>query len=58
MGDVHRTQVLSNVGGQLHLVLDNMPGALVYTDAELRLVVCNDRFKEMYWVPQELLQPG
>lgn len=35
-----------------------MPGALVYTDADLNIVVCNDRFAEMYPVPRELLQPG
>jgi len=58
MGEVRRAQVPTNVDGQLHLVLDNMPGALVYTDAELRVVVCNERFREMYSVPQELLQPG
>ncbi|HUH92106.1 MAG TPA: PAS-domain containing protein [Casimicrobiaceae bacterium] len=40
---------------QLLLVLDNMPGAFVYTDDDLRIVVCNDRFKEMYIVPHELL---
>ena len=38
--------------------LDNMPGALVYTDEELAIVVCNQRFREMYPVPAELLQPG
>jgi PAS domain-containing protein len=54
MADRHPT----DVDGQLHLVLDNMPGALVYTDADLRIVVCNNRFKEMYKVPPELLQPG
>jgi class 3 adenylate cyclase/PAS domain-containing protein len=48
----------TDVDGQLHVVLDNMPGALVYTDDDLRIVVCNNRFKEMYIVPQELLQPG
>ena len=48
----------TDVNGQLHVVLDNMPGALVYTDDDLRIVVCNNRFKEMYTVPQELLQPG
>jgi len=41
----------TEVGGQLHLVLDNMPGALVYTDSDLRIVLCNNRFKEMYIVP-------
>jgi len=44
--------------GQLHVALDNMPGALVYTDRNLDIVFCNDRFREMYIVPAELLQPG
>jgi PAS domain-containing protein len=43
---------------ELHVALDNMPGALIYTDDSLRIVFCNDRFKEMYIVPPELLQPG
>jgi adenylate cyclase len=43
---------------QLHVALDNMPGALVYTDDVLNVVFCNERFKEMYRVPGELLQPG
>ncbi len=51
-------QYPTEVDGQLHLVLDNMPGALVYTDSDLRIVLCNNRFREMYAVPQGLLQPG
>ena len=51
-------QDLADGEAQLHVALDNMPGALAYTDDDLRIVVCNDRFKEMYIVPQELLQPG
>jgi class 3 adenylate cyclase/PAS domain-containing protein len=43
---------------QLHVALDNMPGALVYTDEDLNIVVCNERFKEMYRAPRELLQQG
>jgi class 3 adenylate cyclase/PAS domain-containing protein len=43
---------------QLHLALDNMPGALVYTDANLDIVTRNDRITEMYPVPNELLDPG
>ena len=43
---------------QLHVALDNMPGALVYTDDDLKIVFCNNRFKEMYPVPQELLESG
>ncbi|MBP8296529.1 MAG: PAS-domain containing protein [Burkholderiales bacterium] len=51
-------QELADREAQLHVALDNMPGALAYTDADLKIVVCNNRFKEMYIVPQELLQPG
>ncbi len=43
---------------QLHVALDNMPGALVYTDEDFNIVICNERFKEMYRAPRELLQPG
>jgi len=43
---------------ELHVSLDNMPGALVHTDARLNIVVCNDRFAEMYPVPRELLERG
>jgi class 3 adenylate cyclase len=43
---------------QLQVVLDNMPGALVYTDDDLNIVLCNDRFREMYKAPSDLLLPG
>src|SRR5687767_9518392 len=43
---------------QLRVALDNMPGALVYTDAAHAIVFCNDRFREMYVVPPALLTPG
>jgi PAS domain S-box-containing protein len=43
---------------QLQAALDNMPGALVYTDEHLNIVLCNDRFKDMYGAPKELLRPG
>ena len=49
---------LTQKEAQLHVALDNMPGALVYTDEELNIVFCNDRFAEMYPVPKELLEPG
>jgi class 3 adenylate cyclase len=51
-------QNLARKEAQLHVALDNMPGALAYTDENLNFVFCNDRFKEMYIVPQDLLQPG
>ena len=51
-------QDLADSEAQLHVALDNLPGALAYTDDKLNIVFCNDRFKEMYVVPLELLQPG
>ncbi len=51
-------QDLARHEAQLHVALDNMPGALVYTDDDLKIVFCNNRFKEMYPVPQELLESG
>ena len=43
---------------QLQVALDNMPGALAYTDEALNVVVHNQRFAEMYPAPPELLAPG
>jgi class 3 adenylate cyclase/PAS domain-containing protein len=51
-------QSLTRKEAQLHVSLDNMPGALVYTDDDLNIIVCNNRFAEMYPVPKELLEPG
>jgi PAS domain-containing protein len=51
-------RALAQKEAQLQVALDNLPGALAYTDDNLNIVVCNERFKEMYIVPQELLQPG
>jgi adenylate cyclase len=48
----------SAVEAQLHIALDNLPGALVYTDEDLNIVLCNERFKEMYPAPKALLEPG
>jgi PAS domain S-box-containing protein len=43
---------------QLRIALENIPGALVYTDEALNIVICNDRFAQIYQVPKELLLPG
>ncbi len=51
-------EAVAHKEAQLKVALDNMPGALVYTDDDLNIVVCNDRFADMYPVPPELLQPG
>ncbi len=49
---------LARKEAELHVALDNMPGALVFTDEDLNVVFCNDRFAEMYPIPRELLQRG
>ncbi len=51
-------QDLADKEAQLHVALENLPGALAYTDDDLNIVICNERFKEMYIAPAELLQPG
>ena len=51
-------QALAENEARFHLALDNMPGALVFTDSDLNIVICNDRFREMYQAPEELLRPG
>ena len=51
-------QQLAQKEAQFHVALDNMPGALVYTDNDMNIVVCNRRFREMYPAPGELLEPG
>src|SRR5262245_19744224 len=43
---------------QLAVALNNMPGALAYTDDDLNIVFCNERLREMYLAPAALLQPG
>ena len=49
---------LAEKEAQLRLALDHMPGALVYTDKDLNIVLCNERHSEMYQAQREMLQPG
>jgi len=49
---------LARKEAELGVALDNMPGALAYTNADLDIVVCNRRFADMYPVPKSLLEPG
>ena len=51
-------EALAEKEAHIRLIFDNMPGAVVYTDEELNIVVCNDRFADIYQAPRELLQPG
>lgn len=43
---------------QLDLALNNMAQGLSMYDAEGRLVMCNDRYRELYELPERLVRPG
>ena len=51
-------QALAEKEAHLRVALDNMPGLLVYTDEDLNIVLCNERFSELYQAQREMLQPG
>ena len=42
----------------LHTVLNNMSQGVLLFDSELKLVICNQRYIEMYGLSQEVVQPG
>ena len=42
----------------LHTVLDNMSQAVLLFDSEQRLILCNQRYIDMYRLPLESVQPG
>jgi diguanylate cyclase (GGDEF)-like protein len=44
--------------GRLQAAVSNMPIGLAMYDAERRLIICNDRYSEMYRLPRELTAPG
>lgn len=43
---------------QLRLMMENVPGALVYTDADMDIVFCSSQLAKIYNVPAYLLEPG
>jgi len=43
---------------QRDTALNNMSQGLVMFDPEARLVVCNDRYRQLYNLPPDLLKPG
>lgn len=59
--DDHRSvefDALSIENRMLHAVLDHFPGGLLLYDHNLRLVLCNDRQKEMLEYPPALFEYG
>ena len=56
--EIATKQELAEKEAQFRIALDSMPGLLVYTDEDLNVVLCNERFSEMYQAQREMLQPG
>jgi PAS domain-containing protein len=53
-----QTGRLSDKGQLLELALNNMTQGVVMFDAKARLVVCNDRYLEIYDLPPNIVKPG
>src|SRR5439155_18409200 len=49
---------LERLNLQLDAAINNMPLGLSMFDAQDRLLVCNQRYAEMYELPNELTLPG
>jgi diguanylate cyclase (GGDEF)-like protein/PAS domain S-box-containing protein len=53
-----QNEQLRNQNERFNVALANMSQGLCMFDAAERLVVCNDRYIDMYALPRELAQPG
>ena len=49
---------LAGVNGLFEVALSNMPSGLVMFDAEKRIVISNQRFREMYGLRDDEMRPG
>jgi PAS domain-containing protein len=43
---------------QLDRAVNNIPQALIMFDSDARLVLCSDRYRQMYGLPPEMVRPG
>jgi diguanylate cyclase (GGDEF)-like protein len=55
---LERKAELERVNAQLDVALSNMTHGLCMYDGDMRLIVCNARYAEMYAIPRELTKPG
>jgi diguanylate cyclase (GGDEF)-like protein len=53
-----RKMQLEQVNTQLDLALNNMSHGLVMFDSNRKLIICNERYAEMYGLSAELRKPG
>jgi diguanylate cyclase (GGDEF)-like protein len=55
---VRQTQKIADKSNVLQLTLDNIAHGLVMVDRDLRLIICNKRYAEIYGLPAALVRPG
>jgi diguanylate cyclase (GGDEF)-like protein len=55
---LERKGELERLNAQFDVALNNMIHGLCMYDADMRLIVCNTRYAEMYAIPVELTRPG
>src|SRR5262249_21987697 len=55
---VRQTRRIADKSNVLQLTLDNIAHGLVMVDRDLRLIVCNKRYAEIYGLPSGLVRPG
>src|SRR5262249_1401837 len=55
---MRQTQKIADKSNVLQLILDNIAHGLVMVDRDLRLIICNKRYGEIYGLPAERIRPG
>jgi diguanylate cyclase (GGDEF)-like protein len=53
-----QTKKLERLNTSFKIALNNMVRGLSMFDADQRLIVCNESYREMYGLPEELTRPG
>jgi len=43
---------------ELQIALSSLPGGLIYVNKDLEIVICSDKFPDMYDIPRELCERG
>jgi diguanylate cyclase (GGDEF)-like protein len=55
---MRQTRKIADKSSVLQLILDNITHGLVMVDRDLRLIICNKRYAEIYGLPAALSRPG
>jgi PAS domain-containing protein len=55
---IEQTRKLAQLNSWFEVALNNMARGLSMFDADKRLIVCNAIYREIYELPEELVQPG